>query len=59
MVTCEHCGKQFNPSDGAWDDGDYMCGECIAGYVERTNQDQPPDSRKKATPSAPGKPPKK
>lgn len=34
MPICEQCGKEFDVSEGLWDDGDYMCGECVAGYVE-------------------------
>jgi len=35
MATCEYCGKQFYPGDGLWDDGDYMCGECLAKHIEQ------------------------
>jgi hypothetical protein len=33
MPTCEDCGNEFYAGDGAWDDGDYMCGECIARHI--------------------------
>jgi len=38
MPICEECGKEFNASDGAWDDGDYMCGECIARHIEEAER---------------------
>ena len=58
MPTCEQCGKEFYAGDGAWDDGDYMCGECIAGHVddaERKEQNSPsdkqlPNARRQSTP---------
>jgi hypothetical protein len=42
MVTWEYCGKSFDPSEGAWDDGDYMCGERISAYVESSEQEKGP-----------------
>jgi hypothetical protein len=49
MPTCEYCGKEFYAGDGAWDNSDYMCGECIADHLEKTGQlddtgpsDEPP-----------------
>jgi hypothetical protein len=51
MVTCEHCGKSFNPSDGAWDDGDYVCGDCIAGYVETSERSGQKNKQGQAKPS--------
>lgn len=32
MVTCEYCGQKFDPTDGAWDNSDYMCPDCIERY---------------------------
>lgn len=40
MVICEYCDNPFNVSEGAWDDGDYMCPDCIAGYIERSEKNR-------------------
>lgn len=34
MPKCDYCGKEFYAGDGAWDDGDYTCGECLADQIE-------------------------
>jgi hypothetical protein len=53
MATCDQCGKEFYAGDGAWDDGDYMCGECIAGHIEDAEQKEqknlPPKNTKCST----------
>ena len=36
MPICEYCGKEFYAGDGLWDDGDYMCGECLAIEIEKS-----------------------
>ena len=58
MPTCEQCGKQFFAGDGAWDNADYLCGECIASHIEkpeRTDEKnrsdkQPPETPPQITP---------
>ena len=47
MPICEECGKEFSAGDGAWDDGDYMCGECIAGHIEKSERSAGQDSSDK------------
>lgn len=44
MATCDDCGKTFNPGDGIWDDGDMICGECVARMVDRSEL-MPDDER--------------
>ncbi len=34
MAKCDHCGKEFYVGDGVWEDGTYVCGECIRKYVD-------------------------
>ena len=50
MATCDYCGKEFYPGDGAWGNGDYTCGECLAAQIEeseRKHSELPPtDSNK-------------
>lgn len=41
MATCGYCGKEFYPGDGTWDNGDYMCGECIARHIEKNERSEP------------------
>ena len=56
MVICEYCGKPFNVSEGAYDDGDCMCPERIAGYIEKSGQstqNQAKPSRKPDSSSSP------
>ena len=38
MPICEHCGKEFYAGEGLWDDGDYMCGECVAKHIEKSEK---------------------
>jgi hypothetical protein len=33
MPKCDYCGSEFILGDGIYDDGDFMCGHCIAGYA--------------------------
>lgn len=46
MVICEYCDKPFNVSEGAWDNGNYMCPDCIAGYIEKSERNQRNQQRK-------------
>jgi arsenate reductase len=38
MPKCDYCGKEFYAGDGAWDDGDYTCGECLADQIEESER---------------------
>jgi hypothetical protein len=40
MATCEYCGRPFNVSEGAWDDGDYMCPERISGFIKKSERSE-------------------
>ncbi|WP_322691783.1 hypothetical protein [Nostoc sp. DedSLP04] len=33
MPTCDYCAMPFDLFDGIYDDGDFMCGSCIAGFI--------------------------
>jgi hypothetical protein len=35
MPICEKCGRNYYAGDGTWDDGDYLCGECLAIEVDK------------------------
>jgi hypothetical protein len=35
VPTCERCGKDFYPGDGIFEDGDSLCGECLAVDVSK------------------------
>lgn len=60
MPICEECGKEFYAGDGAWDDGDYMCGECIAGHAEDAERkEQKSSSNKQLQNARPHSVPKK
>ena len=52
MPICEECGKEFFAGDGAWDNADYMCGECIASHIEKAERRErkSSDSQKNGTP---------
>ncbi|HKR60765.1 MAG TPA: hypothetical protein VJS64_13675 [Pyrinomonadaceae bacterium] len=34
---CARCGGPGDTGDGIYDDGEWLCGGCIAGYVERAD----------------------
>jgi hypothetical protein len=34
---CARCGGPSDTGDGTYDDGEWLCGSCIAGYVERAD----------------------
>lgn len=34
---CARCGGRGDTGDGIYDDGEWLCGGCIAGYVERAD----------------------
>lgn len=34
MATCGHCGQYGDMTGGIYDDGEWMCGLCIARYVD-------------------------
>jgi hypothetical protein len=38
MPICEQCGAAFDAGTGAWDDGDYLCAECIQQHLLETQQ---------------------
>jgi hypothetical protein len=59
MPICEWCGKEFFAGDGAWDDGDYMCGECIAAHIDDSEQEEQNTSSGNESPDGqPESPPK-
>jgi hypothetical protein len=37
MPRCVKCGGPGDTGDGIYDDGEWLCGGCIAGYVERVD----------------------
>ena len=37
MPRCVKCGGPGDTGDGIYDDGEWLCGGCIAGYVERAD----------------------
>ena len=47
MAECDHCGKEFHPGDGAWGNGEYTCGECLADQIEESEKPQPPPTDRK------------
>jgi hypothetical protein len=53
MPICEECGKEFQAGDGAWDDGDYMCGDCIAGHIEKSERSEEQSRSDKHQPGTP------
>lgn len=59
MPTCEYCGKEFYAGDGAWDNGVYMCGECIAEHVEKSERADKESDADKTQPRTPLSMPKK
>jgi hypothetical protein len=32
-LVCAYCHQREDMSDGIYDDGEWMCGGCVAGYV--------------------------
>lgn len=40
MSTCDYCGIPFDLSNGIYDDGDFICGFCIAGFAVQFEVDQ-------------------
>lgn len=41
MAKCDKCGGDFYAGDGVWDDGDSICGECLADMIaEAEEKDQ-------------------
>ena len=37
LVHCASCGGPGNTGDGIYEDGEWLCGGCIAGLLERAN----------------------
>lgn len=55
MPNCEQCGAAFYAGDGAWDDGDYLCAECIRQHLTKTQQDTPVSAELPIKPDVPKK----
>ncbi|WP_193200261.1 hypothetical protein [Nostoc sp. MG11] len=36
MPNCDYCGIEFDLFDGIYDDGDFMCGSCISGFIYKS-----------------------
>lgn len=36
MPNCDYCGIAFDLFDGIYDDGDFMCGSCISGFIYKS-----------------------
>jgi hypothetical protein len=53
MPKCDNCGNDFYAGDGIWDEGDYVCGECLADQIAEAEAKE----KAKATPTpTPNKP---
>jgi len=52
MAKCDNCGADFYSGDGIWDDGDSICGECLADMIAEAEKKEKgpvapkPDSNK-------------
>ena len=36
MPICDDCGNEYPAGEGVWGNGDYICGECVAAHIEKT-----------------------
>lgn len=39
LTYCSSCNQKTDMTGGIYDDGEWMCGGCIAGYIEAAEND--------------------
>jgi hypothetical protein len=47
MPKCDYCEMPFDICDGIYDDGDFMCGSCIEGFIIRSETSLKTEKRNK------------